>query len=267
MLDACLQSGTPYVDIAGEVEHLRVVAGLDGAARQAGVPLLTGAGFGATYGDCLARHVVDRLPDATHLQISVAADNAIASPAARRTTLAVIAGGGAAIDHGAWVRRPFAHATWTVAHQGRVLPFAAAPMGELIAASASTGVANIVVGRPMPHRTANGLRLLTPMLRAALALAPLRRAIERRSVTGPVEESPSGDRISRVWAEARNARGHRVAAYLECGEGYAATAAAIVTHVEVLLSRPLAGAFTPARAFGADHVLKIPGVKRIDLPT
>jgi hypothetical protein len=34
------------------------------------------------------------------------------------------------------------------------MPFAAARMGELAAARTSTNVANIVVGRPMPAKTA-----------------------------------------------------------------------------------------------------------------
>jgi short subunit dehydrogenase-like uncharacterized protein len=54
-------------------------------------------------------------------------------------------------------------------------------------------------------------------------------------------------------------------ARLETGEGYAATAAAAITNVEALFSRPLAGVFTPAHAFGADHVLTIPSVQMIDL--
>jgi hypothetical protein len=66
------------------------------------------------------------------------------------------------------------------------------------------------------------------------------------------------------WAEAWNARGNRVMACLETGEGYAATAAAI-TNIEALFARPLVGVVTPAQAFGAAHVLAIPGVQVTDL--
>lgn len=38
MLQACLATQTPYVDIAGEISHLKVVEGLGGRACQAGVP-------------------------------------------------------------------------------------------------------------------------------------------------------------------------------------------------------------------------------------
>jgi short subunit dehydrogenase-like uncharacterized protein len=54
-------------------------------------------------------------------------------------------------------------------------------------------------------------------------------------------------------------------ARLETGEGYAATAAAAITNVEALFARPLVGVLTPAQAFGAAHVLTIPGVQVTDL--
>jgi len=266
MLQACLATRTPYVDIAGEADHLKTVQALGARAHVSGVPLLTGAGFGVTYGDCLARHVVDRLPDATHLQLSIAADNFTTSPAVRRTILAVVAKGGAAIEGGRWVRRPLAHRLWTVTNEGQPVEFAAAPLGELQAASTSTGVANIVVGRPMSHRAARGIRLVAPLVSGALGLAPLRRALERKGGSEQaVASEPAGGWRSRVWAEARNARGDRALARIDTGEGYAATAAAAVSNVEALLARKLAGAFTPASAFGASHVRTIPGVRLTDL--
>jgi short subunit dehydrogenase-like uncharacterized protein len=263
MLQACLATRTPYVDIAAELGHLKSVEALGDRAREAGVPLLTGAGFGVTYGDCLARHVVDRLPDAAHLQLSIAADNVTTSPAVRRTILAVLARGGGAIEGGQWVRRPLAHQLWTVTDERQTLEFAAAPLGELQAAFMSTGVADIVVGRPMSHKAARGIRLLTPLVGGALGLPPLRRALERRGGGESVMASePVNGWRSLIWAEARNARGDRARARIETGEGYAATA---VSNVEALLARKLAGAFTPASAFGAAHVLTIPGVRLTDL--
>lgn len=206
------------------------------------------------------------MPDATYLQLSIAADNITTSPAVRRTILAVLAKGGAAIEGGQRVRRPLAHQLWTMTHEGRTLDFAAAPLGELQAASMSTRVANIVVGRPMPHKTAKRIRLLTPVLGCALSLPPLRRALEWRGGEEAIMASePAYGWRSRIWAEARNARGERALARIETGEGYAATAAASVSNVEALLARKLAGAFTPASAFGAAHVLTIPGVRLTDL--
>src|SRR6478672_536509 len=54
LIEACLETGTSYVDVSGEFQHMRSVAACDRRAREAGTALLTGAGFGATFGDCLA---------------------------------------------------------------------------------------------------------------------------------------------------------------------------------------------------------------------
>jgi short subunit dehydrogenase-like uncharacterized protein len=266
VIEACLQAGTPYLDISGEFHHLRAVEALDELAREARIPLLTGAGFGVTFGDGLARYVADRLPDATHLRLSVAADNAQTTLAVRRTILDVLAKGGFAVEGGAWARRPLAHQLWTVKDGGDDLAFAAAPMGELAALRLSTNVANIVVGRPMPAKTARRIRRLSPLIQGALGISSLRDALGRDRGQAPTKTpEPKDGWRSRLWAEATNARGDRAMARLDMGEGYALTGRAALANIEALFTRRLAGAFTPARAFGARHVLAIPGVTLTDL--
>lgn len=265
MIEACLEAGTSYADISGELDHLRAVAALDERARQAGIALLPGAGFGVTLGDCLARHVIGRLPDATHLRVSIAVGNAQRTSAVRRTIVNVIAGGGYAIEEGKWRRRSLGHKCWTVRHRGKDQTFAAAPMGELAALFHSTGIGNILVGRPMPATAARILRTLSPLIQAGLSLAPLRHAAGASPVAPTRGVKPA--RIHRSWlmAEAHNACGERAAAVLECGEGYAVTAEAAVLNSEALLECRLAGVLTPACAFGAGHALKIPGVRLTDV--
>jgi len=265
MIEACLDAGTSYADISGEFEHLRAVATLDERARRAGIALLPGAGFGVTLGDCLARHVIDRLPDATHLRLSVAASNAHSTPAVRRTIVNVLAGGGYAVEGGQWRRHALAHQSWALSYDGKLQPFAAAPMGELVAAFQSTHVANIAVGRPMSAGAARMLRTLSPLIQFALSAGPLRRALGGGSNAPAAKPEPAGGYRSWLVAEAQNARGTKSAALLETGEGYALTAEAALANVEALLAGKFAGAFTPASAFGASHVLKIPGVRLSDL--
>jgi short subunit dehydrogenase-like uncharacterized protein len=66
---------------------------------------------------------------------------------------------------------------------------------------------------------------------------------------------------SRVWAEAGNATGARVAARLETGEGYGAAAVAAVRALELQLNEPRAGVLTPVQAFGAGFALLVPGTR------
>jgi short subunit dehydrogenase-like uncharacterized protein len=266
LIEACLAEGVHYLDVSGEVHHIRRVLGLGARAKTAGVALLTGAGFGVTYGDVLARHVMRRLPGATRLRLSVAAENALTTAAVRRTILGVLAGGGFAVEGGLWTRRPLGHQLWEIRDVEATVPFAAAPMGELAALAAWTGARDIVVGRPMPAAAARRVRLLSPAIRTVMSIAPLRAALGRdRGPAPPAKPEPAAGWRSRLWAEAWNARGVHITARLETGEGGAATAAAAIANLEALLASPRAGAFTPGMVFDADHVRTIEGARIVDL--
>jgi short subunit dehydrogenase-like uncharacterized protein len=266
LIAACLDMGTAYVDVSGEFHHLQFVEALDARAKQAGIVLLTGAGFGVTYGDCLARYALDRLPNATYLRLSVAAANAQTTPGAQRTIVGVLAKGSYAVEGGRFRRRPLAHQTWTIRSTSSEVAFAAAPLGELAALRRSTGIADIVVGRPMPAGSARILRLISPLLQGALAVPAIRRFVgrDRGDPLGSSPTPPGGWR-SRIWAEAHNDRGDAVLAQLETGEGYAATAEAALANIEALFAHRPKGAFTPGLAFGSAHLASLPRVGITDL--
>jgi short subunit dehydrogenase-like uncharacterized protein len=69
-----------------------------------------------------------------------------------------------------------------------------------------------------------------------------------------------------IWGEVTDEKGGRAVARLVGPEGYqftVLTALAVVD--EVMAGRAPAGFQTPSRAYGADFVLRIPGVERQDL--
>ncbi len=53
MCDACLKTGTHYLDITGEIDVFEALAARDAAAREAGIMLLPGVGFDVVPSDCL----------------------------------------------------------------------------------------------------------------------------------------------------------------------------------------------------------------------
>lgn len=73
MVDACLATGTNYVDITGEIEVFEAIYARDAEAAATGVVLLPGAGFDVVPTDCVAACLAERLPDATHLDLAFAA--------------------------------------------------------------------------------------------------------------------------------------------------------------------------------------------------
>jgi short subunit dehydrogenase-like uncharacterized protein len=203
------------------------------------------------------------------MRIGVDAHNARRSAAAAVSTLDVLGGGGAWIEAGRLVRGPLAHARFRATLGDSSLTFMAAPLAEALAAFQTTGIADVVAGVPVPRLAAPIMRWLSPVLQTLAHRPAIRRFVASRGRGrdhGAAEtDGREGPPVrSRVWAHAADDQGG-ASAVLEMGEGYAFAAEAIVVAAQAVGERPLAGAFTPASAFGPDFVLKIQGVERRDL--
>ena len=74
LIQACLQAGCHYIDIAGEVDEMVSAFAFDDAAKQAGVMLMPGAGFGVVPTDIVAYLAKQQLPDASTLKILYATE-------------------------------------------------------------------------------------------------------------------------------------------------------------------------------------------------
>ncbi len=70
MADACLETKTHYTDITGEHQVFELLAGYDQKGKAAGIMIMPGTGFDVVPSDCLALHLKNRLPSATHLQLA-----------------------------------------------------------------------------------------------------------------------------------------------------------------------------------------------------
>ena len=60
-----IESGCPYLDCANEQRHYHNLNGLDGLAREQGVPMITAAGAIPGISTLLTAHLLHRFPDAT----------------------------------------------------------------------------------------------------------------------------------------------------------------------------------------------------------
>jgi short subunit dehydrogenase-like uncharacterized protein len=68
MMDACLEAGTHYADLDNEVPVFRAAQERDARARERGVSVVPGVGFGTIATGSLVKRVVAELPDATRLE-------------------------------------------------------------------------------------------------------------------------------------------------------------------------------------------------------
>jgi short subunit dehydrogenase-like uncharacterized protein len=71
MLNACLTTGTHYVDITGEIDVFELVWSRKSEIDEAGITALPGAGFDVVPSDCLAAYVTGKLLHPTALVIAL----------------------------------------------------------------------------------------------------------------------------------------------------------------------------------------------------
>ena len=265
MADACIECGTHYLDITGELAVFERIRRRGADAAEAGVTLLPGVGFDVVPTDCLAAHLHRRLPEATHLSLALEADGGV-SPGTLKTVLADLGSGGA-------VRRDGRLRHERVGARTRVVDFGdglrravSIPWGDVSTAYHTTGVPNVDVYLSLP---ANARRAVAFSAYAGGALDgdALRRVLSwlvDRYVDGPDAETRSTGE-ARVWGEARSAD-DRVVSRLRTPETYRLTVqTALLTATKVLDCEAPAGYQTPAGAFGPDLILEVPGVERVDL--
>jgi short subunit dehydrogenase-like uncharacterized protein len=239
LAEACLRAGVHYLDIGNELQVFRALYGLDERARQAGVTVMPGAGFGVIATNCLARYVSDAVGGAAILEVATRAASAQQGPGVAATRQQNM-------PYGGWIRQaghlqPLALGSGTITitlpdGPCLIMPL---PTGDLEAAFQATGAADVTAYGAVPGDPARRSTVSDP----------------------PTDERPAY--ASFGWARATGPDGATAQAWLQTGESYAFTAAASIRAVEEALARSLSGALSPA-AFGADFILTIPGTSRID---
>lgn len=272
MVEACIAEGVSYLDITGELEVFAQIFARDGAARIAGIALLPGVGFDVVPTDCLARHVAERVPGATHLEIAIAALGSLSTGTAK-SMLRGAGAGGFVRREGKLVAHPFGKGVRTVRFSDRARTVVPIPWGDLETAYRTTRIPNITTLAAISSRAGKALELSWPLL---WATGPLSRrvlgsaAFQQRASRWVEQKFPGPDAAARaagkswIWARASDDRGSEAQAWLETLEGYTFTAVATVRAVERVLADEPVGALTPALAFGKDFVLELEGTRRLD---
>jgi short subunit dehydrogenase-like uncharacterized protein len=267
MVEACLRTGTHYLDVAGEAPPIESLAKHDAEARRCGIMIMPAVGFDVVPSDCLAAHVARRLPGARHLAIGIAAMGFL-TPGSAKAFLAYagepvrVRRGGklTGVPPGA-VERSFDFG------QGSRRS-SAMSWGDTATAFYTTGIPNITTYFE-----------LTPRLRAALSACltwgrmlgsgpaqAVMQAFTDMLPDGPTEEQRRSRRMA-IVAEAEDAAGRRVASRLHTPESYTFTSMTAPRIARRVAEGDLEVGFqTPGRVYGPDFVLDFDEVSREDLP-
>ena len=267
MADACLRTGTHYLDMTGEIDVFEALAARDAEAKRAGVMLLPGVGLDVVPSDCLALHLKQRLSDAIDLKfyIGIGGSNAVS----RGTTKTLLE----AIPQGTRVRR-----------DGRIVtpsrsiesicdfgegpkPTIAIPWGDVSTAYYSTKIPNIEVHMAATSqvRAVAHLPDFARKIAGTSFMQSLLKALVDRIPEGPSEEVRRLGRMVLVGA-VTNAKGERARARLTTSGGYtfsAQTGAEIARRIAAGEAKP--GFQTPSLVFGSDFILQFEGVRREEL--
>ena len=248
---ACLRAGTHYVDLANELDAVLQLLDLDPEARDRGITLVTGAGFGVLATEALTIALRGEREAAVKAEVAALPAVEGLGSAVLSSSVDVLAYGGRRYQGGQLVRKRIGgdHIRIDVP-TGGTRQAVGVPIGELEAARRASGAGEVVAySSEVPGgRIA---RALLPVMSVLLSVNVFRRAllrlVERLRIVPPV--SPGGE----SWAYARLewADGTGAEAWLRTGEGYAFTGEVAASVVEELRGGAVsAGAFTPGALLG-----------------
>lgn len=264
MVDACFRNEKHYTDITGEIDVFEACARLDDKAKAAGIMIMPGVGFDVVPSDCLARHLKDRLPSATHLSLAFFGGSRISHGTQATMTMNVGKGGAIRKDGkitpvpAAWKSRAidFGEVTKT----GTTIPW-----GDVATAFYSTGIPNIEVFTVIPRKNLKMLKA-SRYIGWLLATKPFQDYLQKQIPAGGPSDEERAKGKSLLWGEASDLNGNRVESRLQGPEGYTLTAHTALNIAQKILDGNFTTGYqTPAKAYGADLVLEIDGVARQDV--
>jgi saccharopine dehydrogenase (NAD+, L-lysine-forming) len=263
MVEACLDTGTHYLDLTGEMAVFRRLAGRSDEADAAGVMLLPGIGFDVVPSDCMANFVAGKVDGATTLEIAIFAQGNV-SRGTLKTLIEQMGEGGLVRREGRLRSVPPGWTSRTVDFGDRERRVISIPEGSVVTSGYSTDVPNVTAYLALPLLVQTLLRA-SQYVQGVLKWSPvkqlLKRLVEQRKEGPTPEERQRGGTV--VWASARKETGTPMTARLHGPEAYTFTARAAVNAMErVIDGTAPSGYQTPSTAFGADFVLDVKGTER-----
>lgn len=267
MAEACIRTKRHYVDISGEIEGFEALAKMTDEAKQADIMLLPGGGFDVVPTDCLAAHLKQRLPDATHLRLFLRGVGAGVSRGTAKSAIENMHRQGMIRKDGKLVQVP---PVWKALMQD----FGRGPVrvisvgwGDVSTAYYSTGIPNVETYLSFPQTMINlmyDMRTIGPLFYNRVAKNIL-KALMNLYPPGP-SEARRMKAFATMIGEVKNAQGGRAVSRLRTREGYTFTAQATVEIMKRILNGHTKSGFqTPSLAYGADFILQFDGVEREDL--
>ncbi len=264
MVEACIRNGKHYTDITGEISVFETCAAFDKKAAAAGVMIMPGVGFDVVPSDCLAKHLKDRLPTATHLSLAFYGMGRL-SHGTQATMIMNVGRGGAVRRDGMITPVPAAWRTREIDFGEVTKTGVTIPWGDVSTAFYSTGIPNIEVFTVVPPSNLKMMKM-SRYLGWLLATGPFQKYLQGKIPAGGPTDAERAKGRTLLWGKATDADGRSAEARLQGPEGYTVTAHAALNIAEKILAGNFTPGYqTPAKAYGADLILEINGTARRDV--
>ncbi|MCC5638569.1 saccharopine dehydrogenase NADP-binding domain-containing protein [Nostoc sp. CHAB 5844] len=264
LVDVCLQTQTHYLDIAGEVPEFQALEARDTEAKNAGIMLLPGVGFGVVPTDCIAVYLKSQLPTANKLTLIYETEGGVSQGTAN-TVLPSLHEIGVVRKEGKLVpARPAEKKRKVDFGAGLVTAVTNPWRADIVTAFHSTGIPNIETYTVFPSPV-SFLMESSQYLGWLFSSSPFQNTLAnliKKLPPGPSEEERAKGKVG-VIGIAEDKSGRQVKVKLIGPEAYDFTAlAAVIVLQHIITGEVKPGFQTPASVYGADLVLDIPGVKR-----
>ncbi|MCG9702201.1 saccharopine dehydrogenase NADP-binding domain-containing protein [Vibrio natriegens] len=260
MMEACINAGTHYLDITGEIAVFEFAQSLKESALNAKVLLCPGVGFDVIPTDCVTATLSSALPDATHLALGFDSRSAF-SPGTAKTSVEGLAQGGKIRRNGDIITVPLAYKVRQIDFGDKEKLAMTIPWGDVSTAYHTTGIPNIEVYIPSSEKMVKNVKranLIRPLLGSRWVQSLLKSHIGKK-IKGP-DEAQREETKTYVWGEAKNAKGMKKTVRILTTNGYDLTVTGSLAIVEHLLkSHSVSGVYTPSKLMGADFVSQLPG--------
>lgn len=265
MVDACLRTGTHYLDITGEIDVFEALAKRDDEAKAAGVMLLPGVGFDVVPSDCLAAHLKSRLPKATELEIFIEFSGRPSRGTAKTGVESIaiparVRRGGEITSLNAPVYKDFDLAG--ASHKGVSVSW-----GDVSTAYHSTQIPDITIyfgATKQIKQMADMPKLLRKVFSTSIGQRILKSQIDKMP-EGPSDEERANAK-TRLLGIVKDDQGNKAHTVLTTPDGYTLTADSSLDIVKRVENGELKAGFqTPSRVYGADFITTLVTCMRQDL--
>lgn len=255
LVEACIENGSHYIDIAGEVPELEAIFDYNEMAKKANIMLMPGAGFGIVPTDIVANLAKQKLLDATHLKIAYIT-NGGASRGTLKTVLADINKEGVLLQNGIFEKTMPASKTFQFLANNRPQKLVYNPWrADLFSARISTGIQNIETYANFPGFIVKLMQGKLLWLRDFM----LKRLINFFSIGPSEKQLKKGSTI--CYAEVSNLKGQKASATIIGPEAYLFTAETLLAITKNILIDNLKAGFQTPNLYGADLIKSISNVK------